>query len=282
MQFKQLAIFGPGLIGGSVALAARKNGVCVRMSVWSRDEAEREAVRRLDVANVVADDPAEAVRGADLVILCTPPAALPEVATRIEPFLEASAAVCDVASVKRGLVEELTGILGSRFVGAHPMAGAERSGLGAARGELFEGCVCLLTPLDGGQTAAAATESVSRFWQGLGARVRRMTPGAHDDAVALVSHLPHLVAAALAGLPDAQASECAGPGWRDMTRLAAGSPDLWTEILSHNRGPVTYALHQMIFRLGAALEMLEAGRDADLGKFLADAKERRDDQRSGH
>lgn len=273
MQFQQLAILGPGLIGGSLALAARRAGLCARLSVWSRDAGERAAARRLDVADVITDHPAEALRGADLVILCVPPAALPEIARKIAADLEPGAAVSDVASVKAGLVEELTGILGGGFVGAHPMAGAERSGLAAARADLFERCVCLLTPLDG--TGTAALERVSRFWQGLGARVRRMTPQAHDDAVALVSHLPHLVAAALAGLPDADASECAGPGWRDMTRLAAGPPDLWTEILSHNRLPVTYALRKMISRLGEALEILEAGRDADLAEFLVEAKRQR-------
>ena len=154
------------------------------------------------------------------------------------------------------------------------MAGAERHGLSAARADLFERCVCLLTPLTG-QTLPTATATVSRFWEGIGARVRSMTPQAHDQSVALVSHLPHLVAAALAGLPEDAATECAGPGWRDMTRLAAGSPELWTEILSHNRQPVTYALRGMISRLGEVLGLLEAGHDADLEKFLADAQRRR-------
>lgn len=282
MQFQRLAIFGPGLIGGSLALAVRRAGICARLSVWSRDAAEREAARALGVADMTTDDPAAAVSGADLVILCVPPTALPELARKVAPVLEPGAVVSDVASVKAGLVEELTGILGGRFVGAHPMAGAERSGLEAARADLFERCVCLLTPLDGTRTEAAALASVESFWRGLGARVRRMTPQAHDEAVALVSHLPHLVAAALAGLPDADANECAGPGWRDMTRLAAGSPDLWTEILSHNRGPVTDALRRMISRLGEALERLEGRHDADLRAFLAEGKRRKDDRRTGN
>ncbi len=105
-----------------------------------------------------------------------------------------------------------------------------------------------------------------------------MTPQAHDAAVATVSHLPHVVAAALAGLPDESAAACAGPGWRDMTRLAAGSPELWTEILSHNRGPVTDALRGMISRLGEVLELVEAGRESDLEKFLVNAKLRRNER----
>ncbi len=287
MQFQQLAIFGPGLIGGSVALAARRHGLCARLALWSRDASEREAARRLEVADLVTDDSAAAVRGADLVLLCTPPAALPALARLIAPHLEHGATVSDVASVKAGLVEELTAIFArpgeaeSRFVGAHPMAGAERHGLPSARADLFERCVCLLTPL-AGRTGPAAVESVSGFWQGIGARVRRMpSPRAHDEAVAAVSHLPHLVAAALAGLPEESATRCAGPGWRDMTRLAAGSPELWTEILSHNRRPVTDALRGMISRLGEALELLETGRDADLQQFLAAARERRNEPPAG-
>ena len=261
-------------------MAARSRGLCERLTLWSRDEAERHAARQLAVADLVTADPAEAVCGADLVLLCAPPAALPALARRIAPLLEPGATVSDVASVKAGLVEELTAIFQregearSRFVGAHPMAGAERHGLQAARATLFERCVCLLTPLPG-QTDPGTVENVAGFWQGLGARVRRMTPQAHDEAMAAVSHLPHLVAAVLAGLPDAAATECAGPGWRDMTRLAAGSPELWTEILSHNRGPVTDALRGFIARLGEVMEVLEAGRESDLEGFLAAAKRRR-------
>ncbi len=262
-------------------MAVHARGLCARVALWSHNPAERQAARQIGVAAVVTDDPAEAVRGADLVLLCTPPAALPGLARIVAPHLEPGATVSDVASVKAGLVEELTAIfqrpgeVDSRFIGAHPMAGAERHGLQAARADLFERCVCLLTPLEG-RTEPDALENVARFWQGLGARVHRMTPGAHDEAVAAVSHLPHLVAAALASLPDEQATDCAGPGWRDMTRLAAGSPELWTEILSHNRRPVTDALRGMIARLSEVTELLEARRDADLEQFLAQAKLRRD------
>ena len=279
MQLERTAIFGPGLIGGSVALAARRRGRGGPLALWSRDADEREAARRLGWPDTgVTDDPTEAVRGARLVILCTPPAALAGVAEQIAPFLEPDAAVCDVASVKAGVAEELTAIFerpgGSRYVGAHPMAGAERSGLAAARADLFDGCVCLLTPL-AGRTAPDALAAVVDFWEGLGARVRQMTPGAHDEAVAAVSHLPHVLAAALAGWPEEDARACAGPGWRDMTRLAAGSPELWTEILSRNRAPVTKALRAYIERLRGVSELLESGREADLEGFLHEAKRRR-------
>ena len=194
----------------------------------------------------------------------------------------------DVGSVKGGLVEELTAIfgtadtgMGNRYVGAHPMAGAERHGLQVARVDLFEGCTCLLTPLEG-QTAPEGVERVEGFWRALGARTQRMSPQAHDEAVASVSHLPHVLAAALMSFVGGQgeaALACAGPGWRDMTRLAGGSPEMWTEILSRNRLPVTKALHGMIARLREVLELLETGRDADLEAFLDEARSRREDGR---
>ena len=289
MRFSQLAIFGPGLIGGSLALAARKRRVCERITVWSPDAAEHEAVRRLGIVEVVTADPVAAVRGADLLVFCTPPSAMPKLAAQVAPHLSANAVVTDVASVKTGVAEELTSIFqpetgqgNSRYVGAHPMAGAETSGLASAREDLFEGRVCLLTPVEGA-TAPGTTETVSEFWQCLGARVRCLSPQGHDSAVALISHLPHLLAAGLmdyvGGLPG-EALECAGPGWRDMTRLAGGSPEMWTEILSRNRTPVTSALRGMIEKLQAVLEQLEAGREADLERFLRAAKQRRDDASS--
>ena len=272
----QLAVLGPGLIGGSAALAARHRGLCARLSVWSRDEAEREAVRRLELADLVTGDAAEAVRGADLVLLCTPPGAMAALAGQIAPHLAPGAAVSDVASVKAGVAAELTVVLGRRYVGSHPMAGAERQGLRAARADLFEGAVCLLTPDE--RTAPEALATVGAFWRDLGARVRCLPAAAHDETVALVSHLPHLLAAALVdfvGAEPGRATDCAGPGWRDMTRVAGGSPELWTEILSLNRGPVTYALRGLTEKLRAVLEILESGRDADLEAFLAEAKTRR-------
>ena len=155
-----------------------------------------------------------------------------------------------------------------------PWPGPNASGLPAARADLFEGCVCLLTPL-AGRTAPDALAAVADFWERLGARTHRMSPPAHDEAVAAVSHLPHLLAAVLAGLPDDAARACAGPGWRDMTRLAAGSPELWTEILSRNRAPVTTAVRQYLERLRGTLELLESGREVDLEAFLHEAKCRR-------
>lgn len=291
MQLSRIAIFGPGLIGGSLALAARRRGICAHLSLWSRDCAELAAARELGLAHAadtLTDDPAAAVAGADLVVLCLPPAALPGVARQLVPHLKTGVPVCDVASVKAGLSGELGAIFrqepppdGSRawtsYVGAHPMAGGERSGPRAARADLFTGAVCLLTPEE--NTSPAALEAVEGFWTALGARVRRLTPAAHDETVAMISHLPHALAAALVHFVTAQAPAAlplAGPGWRDVTRIAAGAPELWTEILSRNRQPVTKALHGLIATLHEMSGYLEAGREEELQKFLSEARSQRE------
>ncbi len=282
MQLEQLAIFGPGLIGGSIALAARERKICRRITVWSRDAAERAAARALPLGDVVTADVREAVRGADLTILCTPPLAMPEIGAQIAPYVGRGSTVSDVASVKAGVAAPLGVLFAddaglSRYAGAHPMAGAEHSGLAAARASLFQGAVCFLTP--DGHTAPEALGVVRDFWQGLGCRVREITAEAHDETVALLSHLPHVLAAALvnfAGGEPADALDCAGPGWRDMTRLAAGSPDLWTEILSRNHAPVTNAIEGLIAKLQEVRNHFEPGQEASLHDFLAQARRRRE------
>jgi prephenate dehydrogenase len=282
LQFEQLAIFGPGLIGGSIALAARERGLCRRVAIWSRDAAEREAASRLWLGEIVTNDPAAAVRGAALTILCTPPLAMPELGALIAPHLGGGSVVSDVASVKAGIAGPLGALFAdssgrSRYAGAHPMAGAEHSGLAAARANLFQGAVCFLTPDE--HTAPDALGVVRDFWLGLGCRVREISPAAHDETVALLSHLPHVLAAALvsfAGAQPADSLDCAGPGWRDMTRLAGGSPELWTEILSRNRAPVTNAIEGLIAKLREVRNHFETGREADLHEFLAAARKRRE------
>ena len=292
MQLQRIAIFGPGLIGGSLALAARRRGLCERLSLWSHDPVEHAAIRTAGLADetdLVTDDPALATASADLVLLCVPPAVMVPLARRIAPHLKPGAAVSDVASIKDGLAGELGKIFqmlsadpsskanGSRYVGAHPMAGGERSGPEAARADLFEGAACLLTP--DARTAPDALAIVETFWRAVGARVRHITPGVHDESVALISHLPHVLAAALVHFVAAQPGEpasCAGPGWRDVTRIAGGSPELWTEILSLNRRPVTKALHGMVDKLREVLGYLEAGREPELQKFLSEARSQRE------
>ncbi len=270
-----VAILGPGLIGGSVALALRRVCPADQLRIAGFHAAEIERARSLPLAAVVTDDPIEAAREADLVVLCTPPDAMPGLAQRIAPHLMAGAIVTDVGSVKQWLVEELTAILGPRYVGAHPMAGSERGGLEAARADLFDGAICFQIP----GTSAENNARVRAFWELLGCCVADCGAAEHDEIVARVSHLPHLVAAALLTGADRLAGDpirFSGPGLRDITRLAAGPAALWTGILARNRAALGRALIDLRAELRRVETLLATGDDAGLRTFLERAGDLRD------
>lgn len=233
----------------------------------------------MDVAGVSLR---EAVRGADLVVLCTPVARMEGLAREIAPLLEPGASVTDVGSVKEAVVsgaEAAIGAVGGFFVGSHPMAGSERTGVKAAREDLFCGAVTVVTPTEA--TDVEAVGRIRKTWEGVGARVLTMTPAHHDDLVSRSSHLPHLVAAALAGYvlspkhPAEQAWLCA-TGFRDTTRVASGSPEMWRDIALGNRTAVLAALDGMGGALAELRRLLEAADGQGLESFLRTAKERRD------
>ena len=220
-------------------------------------------------------DLAGAVHDADLVVLCVPPAAMISLGERLVPHLRPGTIVSDVGSVKAPVVTALGRRFPGRFVGGHPMAGRERGGLGMARADLFEGALCLLTPE--ADTDAEALTTVESFWKSLGCRAVRQLPAAeHDRALALVSHLPHLLAGALLAVTDPAARACAGPGFRDSTRLAAGPPELWKEILSLNRPAVKKALLALAGELSRLAEGPLSGpdRESELEDYLRRANER--------
>ena len=275
---KRIAIFGPGLIGGSIALALRGRSPETAITIWGRNPVLLREISDRNLADSVSSDPAEAVRDADLIILCTPVNVMPELAAAIAPSVEPHAFITDAGSVKGPVVAKLTPIFGGHFVGAHPMAGSERSGLAAANDDLFLGAPCILTPLE--TTAAEALESISAFWVSLGAHITTMTPVAHDRLVARLSHLPRALAFALANLvadslPEGS-SLLAGGSYRDGTRVAASDPPLWTGILMENRSEVIAALHEISDLLGNVARNLEEGKSDSLLDFLTHAKEHRD------
>jgi prephenate dehydrogenase len=235
----RLTVVGVGLIGGSLAWGAKQRqlagevvGVEINRSA-SRKAVEQGVVDRLAPL-------AEGVVGADLVVLAIPVGLLESVASETATLLKGSTAVVtDVGSVKAPVVARLAPLFG-RFVGGHPMAGSERSGVEAASATLFDGAPCVVTPT--ATTDPVALDLVERFWRGLGATVVRLAPDVHDEVVAAVSHLPHLAAASLvntaAGAGNGQALAVAGRGFRDTTRVAAGSPELWRDICLMNQKPV--------------------------------------------
>jgi prephenate dehydrogenase len=272
----RLAIIGPGLLGGSIALAARRAGG-FRVSVWAR---RAEAVVELEkraLAEVVSTELAAVVREADLVVLCVPIGTMGALAREIAPLLPPRAVVTDVGSVKAPVVQELGAIFDGRgrFIGSHPMAGSEQTGLDAARVDLFDGAACIVTP--DGRSDAGAVAAVRAFWQALGCRVLEATPAEHDEIVALVSHLPHLLAATLVNVVadrHAHAFDFSGPGFRDTTRVAAGPPAMWAEILRSNQAAVRASAEAMIEKLRAIITLLD--HDASMTEFLTQAKAQRD------
>lgn len=248
-MFKQLGLIGCGLMGGSFALALKRAGLVQTVVGNSQSPASADAALHLGVIDRVAASAAQAAQGADLVLVAVPVAAIEATLRAIGPHLSADCLVMDVGSTKQGVVlgaERALGAQLGRFVPAHPIAGKEHAGVAHASADLYNGCQVVLTPTD--DTPPASTERAQALWQALGCRVHRMTPQAHDEAYAAVSHLPHLLAfAAMNALndqvrgPDLLA--LAGPGFRDFTRIAASEPSVWRDILIANRPAVLEQLH---------------------------------------
>ena len=241
--FERLCLIGAGLIGGSLARAAReRGGIARRVVVHSRRPETLARVRELGFADEVEADPARAVEGADGVVLCVPVGAYAGVMERIAPRLAPGCVLSDAGSTKGSVVRDLQPLLpeGVRLVPAHPMAGTEHSGPDAGFASLFDGRYCILTPPEG--TDPAAVEKVAEMWRRCGSLVESMDAATHDKVVAIVSHLPHLIAFTICGTADDLAEETreavlkfAASGFRDFTRIAASDVDMWRDIFLNNR-----------------------------------------------
>jgi prephenate dehydrogenase len=273
-----VAVIGGGLIGGSIALAARRGGAAsVRLT--DRDPAVRDRARALELADqIVADVPA-AVAGADVVIAAVPSGVVAEVLDLAARHAPPDAILTDAASLKREVTAEVTAMLTAaglgpgRYVGGHPMAGSERNGPEAADGTLFQGATWVLTPTDA--TDDSALHRLSGLLRGFGARVLALPPEQHDELVAIVSHLPQVAASALADVAaDVVAASgevvlaVAGGGFRDTTRIAASDPDLWLPILAGNRAAVLRALDHYRARLDELRAALAADDAVALRRVL--------------
>ena len=272
---QRLTVIGLGLLGGSVAWAARERGVAREVIGCGRREAPlRDACAR-GLVDRVATDPAAAVDGAELVVLATPVGSMAAVLQAASEGLRRDALVTDVGSVKSMLAETLPGLVppGVVYIGAHPMAGSHEKGPNHARADLFEGATCVITPATGDSEAAVAR--IEGFWSALGARVVRRDPTTHDVEVAWMSHVPHALAFAFArALGDAppSAGEVAGSGFRDFTRIARSDPELWAEILVANRKAVQGPLARVAERLGDLARALETGDLDTMDRWIAEAR----------
>jgi prephenate dehydrogenase len=273
---RSLAILGPGLLGGSIALAARRAGG-FRVGLWARRPEAVAEIGSLAIADHASCDVREIVCGADLIVLCVPIGAMAALAREIAPAISPRTIVTDVGSVKASVVAELGAIFrgAARFVGSHPMAGSEQNGIRAARVDLFDSAACIVTP--DAESDADAVSALRDFWHTLGCRVLEASPAAHDEMVALVSHLPHLLAAVLVQTvaeENASAFDFCGPGFRDTTRVASGPPAMWAEILRANCDAVRKSTEAMIEKLREIATLLD--REQPMTEFLSQAKAQRD------
>ena len=278
----KLVVIGVGLVGGSFALALRRARAVRRVVGVGRTRRNLADAVRLKVIDEASQDPARAVQGADLVLLATPVGQMPAIMTAIAPHLPAHAVVTDAGSSKRDVIECAQRFLGvhlPRFVPAHPVAGTEKSGAAAASPDLFRGRHVILTPQAG--TAAGAVTLVRRAWETCGARVVRLDAGAHDELLAAVSHLPHVIAFALvnmlAGRPNpARLFGLSAGGLRDTVRIAGSSPEMWADICVANRDALLATLEDyenVLEQTRAAIERADA---QELRRLFAQARSARE------
>jgi len=244
-MFDQITILGPGLLGASIGIAAQERGLAKIIHSWSRRPETRAACLDQPWCGAVFDQPAEACKGSQLVVICTPVETIIPLLKQIAPSLSDYALVTDVGSTKSQICRAAQGIdlQPGTFIGSHPMAGSEQTGMAHARNDLFENAACILTPLDA--TPITAVEEIGRFWKNLGMTVTHTSPELHDEIVAHISHLPHILASALSSYLSTQDEDwhlLAGGGLRDTTRIASGDPSLWRQILLSNKEEVIRAV----------------------------------------
>lgn len=282
MRWKKVTLAGVGLLGGSLGLALKQRKLADLVVGFVR---RKESIKECEEHGAVDSatlDLHEAISGAELVVLCTPIAKMQALAKQMRPALAKGAIVTDVGSVKGSVVRNLEGSIakaGGTFVGSHPMAGAERMGVAAARGDLFNNAICVITPTS--KTNKTAIEKIEELWRSVGARPLRLTPELHDELVSRSSHLPHVLAATLANAvldpkrPDEQSALCAN-GFRDTTRIASGSPEMWRDIAMANHENLVEALDLFVEDLKEFRRVLKTKNEKAISKFFETAKKRRD------
>ena len=297
-----MAILGVGLIGGSIGLGLLERGLSRQVvGIGRRPAALRSALRRRAITSCTTDI-ARGVADAQLIVVCTPVETVAEHVASIRRVCRPDAIITDVGSTKASIVAAVTAAtatytsaaaigasaasaasakraltppsLRGQFLGSHPMAGSEKTGVRHADAALFQGRAVILTPTP--DTPPAVQRRLTRFWKSLGARVVSLSPDAHDRSVAAISHLPHLVASALAASTDVDQLRLAGGGWRDTTRVAAGDVELWRQIFLDNRQALLPCLDRFLNKLDEFRAAVRDGDSAALRRLLEAGKEIRD------
>lgn len=282
VRWQKITLVGVGLLGGSLGMALRKRRLATSVVGFVRRPASVVECEGLGAVDLATLDLPRAVEAAELIVLCTPLAQMRPLVKQMLPSVRRGAVVTDVGSVKGSVVRELESLVaraGAHFVGSHPMAGAEKTGVAAARADLFAGAVCVVTPT--AKSSPAAVRKVEQLWKAVGCRLLRLKPEAHDTLVSRSSHLPHVVAAQLANLilspqhPKEQGMLCAN-GFRDTTRIASSSPEMWRDIALANRRNLLSALGGFIAALQKFRRDLKNEDARAVSKFFDQARERRD------
>ncbi|MBS0550525.1 MAG: prephenate/arogenate dehydrogenase family protein [Proteobacteria bacterium] len=272
--FNKIALIGIGLIGGSIALEARKRRLANKIVAATRKAETADLANKLKLVDHCGTDLAAAVEDADLVIVCTPVGACGAATKAIAPKLKPGCIVSDVGSVKQTVIADMLPHIpkGVHFVPAHPVAGTENSGPEAALLDLFQGRWCILTPLP--DSDAAAVDKLETFWKALGSMVNRVAPADHDRILAITSHLPHLIAYTIVGTADdlgghlnSEVLKYSAGGFRDFTRIAASDPTMWRDIFLNNREAVLEVIQRFqedLFYLQRAIRWGEGDKLFDL------------------
>ena len=282
VRWKKITLIGVGLLGGSLGMALRQRRLAASVVGFVRRAASVSECEGLGAVHLATLDLRRAVEGADLIVFCTPLAQMRPLGKQMLPWLKPGAIVTDVGSVKGSVVRDLEPLVvkaGGCFVGSHPMAGAEKMGVAAARADLFVDAVCVVTPTQ--KSNPAAVRKVEQLWKSVGSCPLRLTPAAHDRFVSRSSHLPHVVAAQLARLilspehPKVRGMLCAN-GFRDTTRIASSSPEMWRDIALANRQNLSRAIESFTQGLQDFRQVLQRADAKAVASFFEQARERRE------
>jgi prephenate dehydrogenase len=281
-KFQRIAIVGVGLLGGSLGMAIRKRGLAAEVVGIGRNPVRLATAKRLKAITSSTTFLKEGISGCELAIVCTPVQSIADKVHQITEVADGPILITDVGSTKTASVKELDRLQESRawpndarFVGSHPIAGNEKSGVEHGSAELFVGRAVVVTP--SANTKPSDTKAIQAFWTALDAKVMLLSPAEHDVAMAAVSHLPHLLASAIAASTPERYLELCGTGWQDTTRIAAGDPQLWQGILQSNRENLLASLAEFERVLANFSNALKWNDPLELERLLALGKKRRDE-----
>ncbi|XZE46430.1 prephenate dehydrogenase [Pirellulaceae bacterium SH467] len=281
MVWQRVCIIGVGLLGGSIGLALKRKRLAKQVVGVGRSISRLDTALQRGAIDVATDDILAGARDADLIIACTPVQSIVDSLAVAASVAQSNAILTDVGSTKQSIIRGAVGRLpASQYIGSHPIAGGHHSGVEHAVGTLLDGALVVITPTD--ITPKDLTDRMTRFWESMGSRTCILTPQEHDEALAISSHLPHMVASALAGTTPSHMLQFVGKGWMDSTRIAASNPQLWRQILEENHAPALQALKNFATICQTWIEALEQGDFDRVESLLEAGKATRDAVASRH